>query len=40
MAPVTQRLFGNTKGGDPVYAYELDDGTVKAEVGQDHMVKT
>ena len=32
MAPVTKRLFGKTKEGEPVYAYQLDDGKIKAEV--------
>ena len=32
MAPVNKRLFGNTKDGEPVHAYQLDDGKIKAEV--------
>ena len=32
MAPVIKNLFGNTKNGEPVYAYQLDDGKIKAEV--------
>ena len=32
MAPVIKRLFGNTKDGKPVDAYQLDDGKIKAEV--------
>ena len=32
MAPVIKRLFGNTKDGEPVDAYQLDDGKIKAEV--------
>ena len=32
MAPVIKKLFGNTKDGEPVYAYQLDDGKIKAEV--------
>ena len=32
MTPVTKRLFGKTKEGEPVYAYQLDDGKIKAEV--------
>ena len=32
MAPVSKRLFGKTREGEPVYAYQLDDGKIKAEV--------
>jgi len=32
MAPVIKRLFGNTKDGEPVDAYQLDDGKIKAEI--------
>ena len=32
MAPVTKRIFGKTRDGEPVYAYQLDDGKIKAEV--------